>query len=77
MGNIQNNKTAVYCPPIFILWGVRKKMKKFNDSIQYIRIISIDEIDFDNLDTEYVHQLAKGIVNLVSTNDREDDQEAE
>lgn len=52
-------------------------MKKFNDSIQYIRITSIDEIDFDNLDTEYVHQLAKGIVNLVSANDRENDQEDE
>lgn len=40
---------------------------KFNDTIQYIRINSITEIDFDNLPPEYVQQLAKAYARLLQT----------
>lgn len=48
--------------PAYYYFGVKEM--KFNDTIKYIRITSIDQIDFENLDPEYLHQLAKAYANL-------------
>lgn len=46
---------------------------KFDDSIRYIRVQSIDEIDFESLSDEHLRQFAKGIARLIGKKDSDED----
>lgn len=77
MGNNLKAYLAKIIAPLF-LFGVKTMKTKFNpQGIDYIRITSIDEMDFENLPIEYGRQLAKGITGLIRNQDCTDDQEDE